>query len=257
MDINDIRVCAKYFEKTYLKTFYIVTTFNGKSFILIGEKNNFPHLMGINKNVYKSNGYRNPSKLYSDIIGNEEINRRIIPNNISSTSKMYKKASNFCNSDEIFWKNSGPLAINYNENLSTTKLSNVSIILVDIKSGYMIGWVDNADLQINAEIKLKKYCISSWIDESDGTDDQKVKYMPKQDVELIKSVLAFNENSQLIRQKTYKYNKAKKIEILKAIESQKSNLLLDKRNEQYYKKISISEKINCKINGQVYYGQVY
>lgn len=58
MDINDIRCCAYYYQKNYLETFYIISTYHGKSFILIGEKENFPHLVGIAKQTYRSNGYR-------------------------------------------------------------------------------------------------------------------------------------------------------------------------------------------------------
>ena len=74
---------------------------------MIGEKENFPHLMGIRKNVYRSNGYRNPRTLYNDILSRNPINTNIIPNNIATTSKMYRKALNFQNSTDIFWKNSG------------------------------------------------------------------------------------------------------------------------------------------------------
>ena len=74
--------------------------------------------MGIRKNVYRSNGYRNPRALYNDILSRNPINTNIIPNNIATTSKMYRKALNFQNSTDIFWKNSGPLAINFNPALS-------------------------------------------------------------------------------------------------------------------------------------------
>ena len=47
MDITDIQSCADFFQDNYLKTFYLVIIYNGSSFILIGEKANFPHLMGI------------------------------------------------------------------------------------------------------------------------------------------------------------------------------------------------------------------
>ena len=47
MNISDIQRCADFFQEHYLKTFYLVITYDGKSFILIGEKTNFPHLMGI------------------------------------------------------------------------------------------------------------------------------------------------------------------------------------------------------------------
>lgn len=47
MNIKDIQKCADFFLENYLKTFYLVITYNSKSFILVGEKGNFPHLMGI------------------------------------------------------------------------------------------------------------------------------------------------------------------------------------------------------------------
>ena len=49
MNISHIQSCADFFVENYLKTFYLVITYNGNSFILIGEKSNFPHLMGIQK----------------------------------------------------------------------------------------------------------------------------------------------------------------------------------------------------------------
>ena len=68
MNITDIQQCAVFFQKNYLKTFYFVITYHGKSFILIGEKSNFPHLMGIQNQIYHSNGYRRPQKLFNDIL---------------------------------------------------------------------------------------------------------------------------------------------------------------------------------------------
>ena len=47
MNITTIQSCADFFLENYLKTFYLVITYNGNSFILIGDKANFPHLMGI------------------------------------------------------------------------------------------------------------------------------------------------------------------------------------------------------------------
>ena len=140
--------------------------------------------MGIAKQIYKSNGYRSPYALYRDIRNGQSVSSRIIPNSISSTSKMYKKVANFEHSTEIFWNNQGTLAINYNQLLSSKKLSNVDILLTDIHSGYMLGWKCNKNIQVNAEIHLTKYCISSWIDESAGSQQQKEKYMPLQDIDL-------------------------------------------------------------------------
>lgn len=129
MNIIDIQKCADYFQDNYLKTFYLVITYNGESFILIGEEKNFPHLMGIEQKIYRSNGYERSDKLFKDIISRKTINNRIIPNKISKTSKMYKKVLNFTHSTDLFWKNTGPLAVNYNPCASSTKLGNVDILL--------------------------------------------------------------------------------------------------------------------------------
>lgn len=123
MNIIDIQACADFFQINYLKTFYLVVTYNNKSFILIGEKGNFPHLMGIQNSTYRSNGYNRPQFLFNDIIGRNPISTSIIPNNISITSKMYKKALNFTKSTDIFWKNSGPLTINSELMVNNIRLS--------------------------------------------------------------------------------------------------------------------------------------
>lgn len=252
MDITNIRRCAAYYQTNYLETFYLVSTYHGKSFILIGEKENFPHLMGIAKQIYKSNGYRSPYALYRDIRNGQPVSSRIIPNNISTTSKMYKKVANFEHSTEIFWNNQGPLAINYNELLSSKKLSNVDILLTDIHSGYMLGWKCNKNIQVNAEIHLTKYCISSWMDESGGSQQQKEKYMSLQDIDLIRYVFAFDKNSDLIRKKEYKYSIQDKEDILRIIERNKANLVVDSNNDRFYIGIAKDKAIHCKINGVQY-----
>ena len=115
--------------------------------------------MGIRKNVYRSNGYRNPRTLYNDILSRNPINTNIIPNNIATTSKMYTKVLNFQNSTDIFWKNSGPVAINFNPALSHTHLDNVDVLLTDINAGYMLGWVSNANIPV-------KFSLIVWTSES-------------------------------------------------------------------------------------------
>lgn len=92
-----------------------------------GEKANFPHLMGIQHNTCKSNGYSKPQFLFNDIIQRNSVSTAIIPNKISPTSKMYKKALNFTKSTDIFRKNKGPLTINYNPALRNTKLNIVFV----------------------------------------------------------------------------------------------------------------------------------
>jgi len=247
----DVQSCANFYQTNYLETFYLVTTYNGRSFALIGEKENFPHLMGIEKNVYKSNGYRRPYNLYKDILSRKQISQHIIPNNISQTSKMYKKVNNFEKSTNIFWENKGPLTINYNPLLNSFKLR-VDLLISDITSGYMLGWTKNNNIQINAEINLKKYCISSWIDESNGTIQNKEKYFPSQEIELIRYVFAFNKFSELIKQKEYKYSSDEKKNILILIERNNVNLLVDTNNLRYYVDVAKNEGIHCKINGIQY-----
>lgn len=252
MNISDIQRCADFFQEHYLKTFYLVITYDGKSFILIGEKTNFPHLMGIQNRTYKSNGYNRPQHLFNDIIGRNPVSTAIIPNNISTTSKMYKKILNFTNSTDIFWKSHGPLAINYNPTFSNSKLNHVDVLLADIHTGYMLGWVSNNKVSVNANINMEKFCICSWIDESHGTQTGKEKYMLNQDVELIRYIFAFNENSQLIRKKEYSYSQIQKIDILKSCERSNSNLLIDNVNAHHYRTIASQQGIHCKINGILY-----
>ena len=247
MNIADIQNCADFFQKNYLKTFYLVITYNGKSFILIGEKANFPHLMGIQNSTYKSNGYNKPQFLFNDIIGRNPISTSIIPNNIAPTSKMYKKALNFSKSTNIFWKNRGPITINYNPSLSSTKLNNVDVLLTDLNTGYMLGWISNNKIAVNANINMEKYCICTWIDESTGSRQSKEKYMPHQDVELIRYVFALDENSKLIRKKEYTYDRLQKKEILQSCERNNSNLLVDTMSAHHFINLAISDDIHCKI----------
>lgn len=252
MNITDIQQCAVFFQKNYLKTFYFVITYRGKSFILIGEKSNFPHLMGIQNQIYHSNGYRRPQKLFNDILHGNAITTAIIPNNISPTSKMYKKALNFTKSTDIFWKNSGPITINYNPTLSTTKLNNVDVLLTDINTGFMLGWISNNKVAINANINIEKFCICTWIDESNNIPQKKEKYMPYQDVELIRYVFAMDENSKLIQKKEYSYTRAQKLNILQSCERNQSNLLLDNINASHYINLAFHSGIHCKINNILY-----
>lgn len=252
MNITTIQSCADFFLENYLKTFYLVITYNGNSFILIGEKANFPHLMGIQNSIYRSNGYNRPQYLFNDIINRHPVSPAIIPNNIATTSKMYKKALNFTKSTDIFWKNSGPLTINYNPTLSSTKLNNVDVLLTDINTGYMLGWVSNNKIAVNANINMEKYCICTWIDESTGSQRSKEKYMPNQDVELIRFVFALDKNSKLIQKKEYTYDRSQKKAILESCARNDSNLLLDAINAHYYIETAITEYVQCKINGIQY-----
>ena len=57
---------------------------------------------------------------------------------------------------------------------------------------------------------MEKYCICTWIDESTGSQRSKEKYMPNQDVELIRFVFALDKNSKLIQKKEYTYDRSQK-----------------------------------------------
>ncbi|MFV0364482.1 MAG: PBECR4 domain-containing protein [Suipraeoptans sp.] len=252
MNICDVQKCAAYYQQYFMETFYIVSTYSGRSFILIGEKENFPHLVGIQKKTYKSNGYRKPGKLFYDIKMGANISSNIIPRTISTNSKMYKKMLNFRKSNDIFWKNEGPLAINYNEALSNSRLNNVDVLLSDIHKGFMLGWKKNKEIAINADIKLQKFCICSWIDELSGQQSKKEKYLPNQDVDIIRNVFAFDKNSDLIKHKFYTFDKKEKEYMLKMIARNSSNLLLDANNERHYTSIVENLDIHCKINGVQY-----
>lgn len=252
MDITDIQQCADYFQANYIDTFYLITTYNRRSFFLIGDKENFPHLIGISNNVYRSNGYNRASVLFNDILARNPINNRIIPNRVATTSKMYKKVLNFQRSADILWSNAGPLAVDFNPTLSNSNLNNVDLLLTDIQKGYMLGWKHSATINVNSIASIKRYCISSWIDESAGTITSREKYLPSQDVELIRHVFAFNSASELIRQREYSYDRNEKKTILQICSRQGCNLLMDSRNTAYYRDIAISESIHCKINGIQY-----
>ena len=249
MNITDIRNCANYFQEKYLETYYILTTYSGNCFILVGNKNNFAHLMGIEKNTYVSNGYSNANKLFNDIVNGVTINTNIIPNNISRTSKMYKKCLNFCQSNSLFWRNGGPIAINYNPANSSRHLNNVSILISDMQTGYTMGWIEDSDISINSESKLKKYCIATWIDESGNSITQKEKYMPNQDIDLLKAIIALDKNSMLVKEKKYTYDSTQRRNILQSIERNNSNLLIDNMHKRFYEEIARNNSIHCKING--------
>lgn len=249
MDITDIRNCAEYYQETYLETYYILTTYNGNCFILVGNKNNFAHLMGIEQSVYRSNGYGNAKKLFNDIINGVSINPRIIPNRISPTSKMHNKCLNFCQSGSLFWNNAGPISINYDPSKSSRHLNNVSILISDIQNGYTMGWVEDSDISINSESKFKKYCITTWIDESGKSTRQREKYMPNQDIDLLKGIIALNRDSILVKEKKYTYNRLQKKNILLSIARNNSNLLIDNMHKRFYEEIAIQDSIHCKING--------
>lgn len=257
MDISDVVRSANFFTEKYIDCFYIIVTYSGNGFILIGEKLNFPHLIGIQQKTYRSNGYKNAKSLYTDIMSQgfpntnpRPISKNIIPNNIPSTSKMYKKIKNFTHSFEVFSENKCPVIIRYDPGKSSLNLNNTDILLSDLDKGYTLGWVFNNSIQINADIHITRFCISTWIDESNSSDSTKQKYMPSQDVELLRHVLMFDKNSELIKKKEYKYSKQQKLKVLNACKNNNSNLLLDNANAGNYVSLCRDYSIPCIINGK-------
>lgn len=250
MDISDIRKCAEHYRDYFINRFYIVTTSNGTCFTLIGEKNNFPHLMGINKNTYTSNGYKKGSKLYQDIIEGKEINKNIIKLDIVKNSKTYNKALNFADSKQLFYNPKLPVIIDFDPSKSSLNLGSVNQLVLDLHYGYMIGCVDNKIVSISEEIALKKSCISTWMDESGKGIQQIGKYMPKQNVQLVHNILAFDKDSSLVTEYTKNYSESDKVQVLKAIELHNANLIISNNKlTKSFRAAAKKESINCLING--------
>lgn len=252
MNIIDIQKCANYYKKQFVEQFYIITTYSDSSFILVAEKTNFPHLMGIPQKIYRSNGYAKAHWLYEDILAGKSIKEKIIPKNIAPKSKIYNKVLHFCDSTDIIWNNKCPLIVNYDPTKSSSKLDNVDKLLLDIDSGFMLGCLANKLITVTSDISLSRYCISSWIDEKGNATKNKEKYMPNQDVELVHTVIACNAVSDFVWQREYKNQKDVKEHILRAISRNNANLLINKRNENNYVKVAKDNGIHCSINGVTY-----
>ena len=139
MNLLDIQECANNFKTNYIEKFYIITTYNDKSFMLVGEKDNFPHLMGVPRKLYLSHGYKRGAKLYEDALNKFPINEKVIPANIVPNSKIYNKALNFCNAVKLFTKNKCPMIINFDASKSSSRLNNVDKLIIDVEVGYMMG----------------------------------------------------------------------------------------------------------------------
>ena len=90
------------------------------------------------------------------------------------------------------------------------------------------------------------------MDENGHDVIQKEKYMPKQDVELVHTILAFDTSSNFVVQKDYQYPKETKKQILEAVSRNNSNLLINKNNKNNYVKIAKDFGIHCSINSVLY-----
>lgn len=253
MNINDVQKCARYYLDNFIKQFYIVTTYNDNTFIVVGERKNFPHLMGIPHKKLLSNGYPKSSRFYADVLENKQITTKIIPNDITVNSKMYCKIQNFERSRDVLSKNHLPIVINYDASKTNRNLNSVDKLIVDPKSGYMLGCIENTNVSVTNDIHLKKYCISSWMDEYDGKENLKEKYIYNQDVEIIKTVLTLGaETNQTEPLKNYPINIKEKNDIVDILTRCNANLLVNKRVLQNYVSVIKDKNVQCMINNHTY-----
>lgn len=253
MNINDIYRCARYYRDNYINQFYIVTTYNDNTFIVVGEKKNFPHLMGIPHNKLISNGYPKSAKFYADILNNVPITTRLIPKNITINSKMYIKAFNFDKSQSVLRKSHLPIVINYDASKTDRKLNSVDKLIVDPVSGFMLGCIENTMINITNDIRLKKYCISTWMDEHESEEKLREKYIYNQDIEVIKTVLTLGtEANQIEPLKSYQINNKEKKKIIEILNRCNANLLVNKRVLQNYISLIDDSIVNCNINNVNY-----
>lgn len=253
MNINDIYKCARYYRDNYINQFYIVTTYNDNTFIVVGEKKNFPHLMGIPHKKLLSNGYPKSAKFYTNILNNVPITTRLIPQDITKGSKMYIKALNFEKSQNVLTKNHLPIVINYDASKTNRNLNSVDKLIVDPVSGFMLGCIKNTMVDITNDIKLKKYCISTWMDENGSSERLKEKYIYNQDIEVIKTVLTLGtEANQIEPLKSYPINSKEKEKIIEILNRCNANLLVNKRVVQNYISLIDDRGISCSINNISY-----
>ena len=116
----------------------------------------------------------------------------------------------------------------------------------------MLGWVSNRKVSVSENISIEKYCICTWIDESDSSAARKEKYLPSQNVELMRYVFSFDNNSRLKMKKEYKYTTSQKKLLLTIFARNNCDLLMDKNNRNQYISIAKNNHIHCCINGILY-----
>lgn len=250
MNISDIQKCARFYKDNFVNQFYIVTTYNDNTFIVVGERKNFPHLIGIPHNKLISNGYPKSAKFYADILEGKAMPLKLVPNDITEGSKMYVKIHNFEKSRSVLSKNHLPIVINYDATRVNRKLNSVDKLIIDPESGFMLGCIENTTVNITSDIHLKKYCISSWMDENGSSQNLREKYVYNQDIEVIKTVLTLGaETNQTEPLKNYSINSKEKEKIINILNRCNANLLVNKRVIQNYISVAKDKNVNCSING--------
>ncbi len=166
---------------------------------------------------------------------------------------MYIKAFNFDKSQNVLRKNHLPIVINYNPSKANRKLNSVDKLIVDPISGFMLGCIENTMVNITNDIRLKKYCISTWMDENGSEERLKEKYIYNQDIEVIKTVLTLGtEANQTEPLKSYQINNKEKKKIIEILDRCNANLLVNKRVLQNYISLIDDNVVNCKINNVDY-----
>lgn len=253
MNINDVQKCARYYRDNFINQFYIVTTYNDNTFIVVGERKNFPHLVGVPRDKLKSNRYPKSARFYADMLDNKAVTTNLVPNDITRNSKMYGKILNFEKSREVLSKNHLPIVINYDATKTNRKLNSVDKLIVDPINGYMLGCIENTSVSVTNDIHLKKYCISSWMDENGSKESLREKYIYNQDIEIIKTVLTLGaETNQTEPLKNYPINSKEKNDIIEILGRCNANLQVNKRVLQNYISVIKDKGITCSINNFMY-----
>lgn len=100
---------------------------------------------------------------------------------------------------------------------------------------------------------MRKYCISTWMDENGSDKKLKEKYIYNQDIEVIKTVLTLGtEANQIEPLKSYPINSKEKEKIIEILNRCNANLLVNKRVVQNYISLVNDSSISCSINNIKY-----
>lgn len=247
---SDVRKCAHYFHDEFIMKYYVLTTYNNDTFILVSNTSNFAHLVGIKRNDIRSCGYRNSTLLYEDIISGKKVPSNLIPNNINPLSKMGKKLSNFQQLGQLL--NQKSVSIMFDPLLSSTRLNKVDILISDYVSGMSMGWVFDKCIYMTDSISMNIYNPSSVINEVGQPLMDREKYYANQKVQILKSIEIHNKNHNTLSKKVNHFIRIEKINLLKTFERNRMNFICDKNYAKSYIQIAKTYNIHCLINGVLY-----
>lgn len=236
--IEDIRNCLNYYDRYYLNCTYIVETFDGSIYKLASLPGNFAHLLGFKANVIRENGIRNASMFAEMIRNHDSIPTPLIPRTINRNSYSGRKIKNFTKSLDTISKNSFPIMFQPN---SSTRLNSTDILFMLPSNFYYLGWKLNTTDYIAESGSY--FNPSTWIDESEGTNETKTRFLKNQKVKLIKRIEIINNlTNTSVENKTFRYSKETKIQLLNFLAENDATLLLNNSLIKDYKKIE--EEIN-------------